>query len=61
MKSANPYVFIKNCKIEMEHYNKILGGEIKNVQLADEIEMFRGHEGKVLHAELHLGNSLIHF
>ncbi|WP_246943362.1 VOC family protein [Bacillus pinisoli] len=61
MKSANPYVFIEDCQAALEYYQYILGGEIKNIQLADEMEMFKGHEGKVLHAELHLGNSIIHF
>ncbi|MFC3039809.1 VOC family protein [Virgibacillus xinjiangensis] len=61
MKSANPYLFIENCRQEMDHYQKILGGEIKNVQFADGIAIFKGHEGKVLHGELHLGDSIIHF
>lgn len=45
----------------LNYYQEVLGGEIKNVQLADDVEMFKGHEGKCLHAELHLGNSIIHF
>ncbi|WP_308017603.1 VOC family protein [Alkalihalobacillus deserti] len=61
MKSANPYLFIENCKEEMKFYQGIFGGGIKNVQLADGIEMFKDHEDKILHAELHLGESVIHF
>lgn len=61
MKSANPYLFIGNCKEKLEYYQNLLGGEIKNVQLSDGIEMFKGQEGKILHAELHLGESVIHF
>lgn len=45
----------------MEYYQGIFGGEIKNVQQADDVEMFKEHKGKVLHAELHLGESVIHF
>ncbi|MBM7571511.1 VOC family protein [Aquibacillus albus] len=61
MKSVTPYLFIENCKEAMEYYQGIFDGEIKNVQLADGIEMFKGHEGKILHAELHLGESVVHF
>lgn len=61
MISANPYLVMENCKEAMAFYAEVLNGEIKNVQLADNIEMFKGHEGKVLHGELHVGNSIIHF
>ncbi|MBM7694190.1 PhnB protein [Peribacillus deserti] len=53
MKSASPYIFIDNCQQVMKHYQSLLGGEIKNVQNTE--------EGKCLHAELHLGVSVIHF
>ncbi|MFT0803065.1 VOC family protein [Bacillus swezeyi] len=61
MKSANPYLFIEDCKEAMAFYQKALDGDIQNVQLADGIEMFKGQEGKYSHAELHLGDSIIHF
>ncbi|MFJ7725109.1 VOC family protein [Neobacillus sp. NPDC097160] len=53
MKSASPYVFIDNCKEVMEFYQNLFGGEITNVQ--------KSGDGKCLHAELHLGSSIIHF
>ena len=61
MKSVNPYIILEKCKEALNDYHGILGGEIKNVQLADNVEMFKGYEGKYLHAELHVGNSVIHF
>jgi PhnB protein len=61
MISASTYIFIEDCKENLEYYQGIFGGEIKNVQLTDEVEMFKEHKGKVLHAELHLGESVIHF
>ncbi|WP_197969899.1 VOC family protein [Mesobacillus harenae] len=61
VKSVSPYIFIENCSEAMEFYKDALGGEIKKVQLADNIEQFKGHEGKVLHAELLVGDSVIHF
>jgi len=53
LKSANPYVFIENCLQVMEYYKNLLGGEITNIQKND--------NDKCLHAELHLGESIIHF
>ena len=53
MKSANPYVFIDNCLNVMEYYQGLFGGDIKNIQQTE--------DGKCLHAELHLGDSIIHF
>ncbi|MFK9091056.1 VOC family protein [Bacillus salipaludis] len=53
MKSASPYVFIDNCIEVMEYYQNLFGGEIRNVQ--------KSGDGKCLHAELQLGNSIIHF
>jgi PhnB protein len=53
MKSASPYVFIDNCQNVMEYYQSIFGGDITNIQNKD--------DGRCLHAELHLGDSIIHF
>lgn len=61
MKSIHPYLFVEPCLEAMQYYQSIFGGEIKNVQMADEVEMFKGHEGKCLHAELHIGEHVIHF
>ncbi|TWI58049.1 VOC family protein [Halalkalibacter nanhaiisediminis] len=61
MIKANPYLFVENCEEVIEYYRDILKGKIKNVQKADGMEAFKEHEGKYLHAELHLGESIIHF
>jgi len=62
MKQIFPHIRIANCKEEIEYYQSIFGGEIKNAQLADGIEMFKGHEGKYIHAELHMNeNCAIYF
>jgi len=53
LKNASPYIFVDNCLNVMEHYQSLFGGEITNVQKSD--------DGNCLHAELHLGNSIIHF
>lgn len=54
MKKIIPEIFTKECKAALEYYKGVFGGEIKNVQMADGKEMFKGHEGKVIHSELHI-------
>lgn len=62
MKKLVPHIRIENCKEAVEYYQKVFGGEIKNTQLSDGIEMFKGHEGKYIHAELHINeNCIIYF
>ncbi|MDP4089660.1 MAG: VOC family protein [Bacillota bacterium] len=54
MKSIIPEIYIENCKEALDFYKEVFGGEIKNLKLADGIEMFKGYEGKIIHAELHI-------
>lgn len=62
MKKVLPHIFIENCKEAIEYYRDVFGGEIKNTQLSDGMEMFKGQEGKYIHAELHMNeNSVIYF
>ncbi|MGE8203165.1 VOC family protein [Heyndrickxia sp. NPDC080065] len=56
MKKIVPHITIENCKEAIEFYQEVLHGEIQNTKLADGIEMFKGHEGKYIHAELHFPN-----
>ncbi|QQZ08881.1 VOC family protein [Heyndrickxia vini] len=56
MKRIIPHITIENCKEAIEYYAEVLNGEIGHTQLADGIEMFKGHEGKYIHAELHFPN-----
>ena len=59
MKSIIPSIYVENCKEALEFYKGVFGGELKNVQLADNIEMFKGHEGKIIHAELHINEGCV--
>jgi PhnB protein len=59
MKTMIPSIAVKNCKEALEFYKGIFGGEIKNAQLADDVEMFKGHEGKYIHAELHINHNCV--
>jgi PhnB protein len=59
MKKIIPHVTVAGCKEAIEYYQSILGGDIQRTQLADGIEMFKGHEGKYIHAELHFDNGFM--
>jgi PhnB protein len=59
MKRIVPHIVIENCKEAIEYYQEVFGGEIKNVQLSDGMEMFKGQEGKYIHAELHINSDCI--
>ncbi|MEW9677231.1 VOC family protein [Lentibacillus sp. L22] len=59
MKKLVPHIRIKNCKEAVNYYHQAFGGEIKNVQTSDGMEMFKGHEGKYIHAELHINDGCI--
>lgn len=59
MKKLTPHIYVEHCQAALDYYSQIFGGEIKNTQLADGIEMFKGHEGKLIHAELHINESCI--
>lgn len=54
MKRIIPEIYIENCKEALQYYKEVFGGEIQNLQMADGKEMFKGFEGKIIHAELHI-------
>lgn len=59
MKSIIPEIPVNNCKEALEFYKETFGGEIKNVQLADDKPMFKGLEGKIIHSELHINENCV--
>ncbi|MBB6216247.1 PhnB protein [Anaerosolibacter carboniphilus] len=59
MRKIIPEIYVQNCKEALAYYKEIFGGEIKNVQLADGKEMFKGFEGKIIHAELHINDDCV--
>lgn len=62
MKSIIANIAVENCKDALDFYKLTFGGEIKMVKVADNGEMFRGHEGKIMHSELHIDkNCIIYF
>ncbi len=61
MKKVIPNIKVTNCKEALDFYKEVFGGQIKNVQLADGKEMFKGHEGKIIHAEMHVNSDCIFY
>ena len=59
MKRIIPNIVINNCSEALEFYKEIFGGEIKNHQLADGKEMFKGFEGKIVHSELWINDDCV--
>ena len=59
MKKLIPHIYLEHCQSALDYYSKNFGGVIKNTQLADGLAMFKGHEGKLMHAELHITASCI--
>ena len=52
MVSVSPYIVIDQVQESIEYYQSVFGGEMKKLN---------EHNGKLLHAELHIGQTLIHF
>lgn len=59
MKKIIPHISINNCQEALEYYTGIFGGEIKNTQTGAGMEMFKGHEDKLIHAELHINEDCV--
>lgn len=59
MKQIIPEIYIKNCREALGFYLKVFGGEIKNIQLSDDLPLFRDMKGKVIHSELHVNSKCV--
>lgn len=59
MKSIIANIAVDNCEEALQYYKNIFGGEINNIQKADGVEMFKGHEGKLIHSELHINEQCV--
>lgn len=62
MKQIIPEIYVKECADALEFYRQLFGGEVKNLQLSDNLPAFRGMRGKVIHSELHVtGRCVLYF
>lgn len=56
-----PALEVDNCKEAIEFYRNVFGGEIRDVMTGSVDEMFKGHESKIIHAELHVNDTCLMF
>ena len=61
MKQIVPEIYVRDCAEALGFYKDTFGGEIKNLQMSDDMEMFKEHKHKVVHAELHVNNKCIFY
>lgn len=61
MKQVIPEIYIKNCREALDFYRRLFGGEIKNLQLSDDLPMFSKMKGKVVHSELHVNGRCVFY
>ena len=54
MKQIIPEVYVKDAINALDFYKDLFGGKVKNLQLSDQLPMFKDQPGKVVHAELHI-------
>lgn len=54
MKQVIPEIYIADCRKALDFYSGLFGGEIKNLQMSDDNELFADMPGKVIHSELHV-------
>ena len=54
MKQIIPEVYVKDAQNALTFYEELFGGRVKNLQMSDELKMFKDQKGKVVHAELHI-------
>ena len=61
MKAIIPEVYVKDCMNALDLYISAFGGEIKNLQISDNMEMFKKYKGKVIHSELHVNSRCVFY
>lgn len=61
MKQIIPEVYVKDCQNALTFYKELFGGEVKNLQLSDNIPAFKEMKGKVIHSELHVNNKCVFY
>lgn len=62
MQSAQAYIYLKNCKENIKWYAEIFQGRLQNIQYADENKKpCREESAYILHGELVIGDSVIHY
>jgi len=61
VKAIVPEVYVSDCRTALDFYQEIFGGEIRNLQVSDNLEMFKKYENKIIHSELHVSSRCIFY
>lgn len=61
MKQVVPEIYILDCKKALGYYKELFGGEVRNLQMSDDNDLFRDTPGRVVHAELHVNSRCIFY
>lgn len=61
MKQVIPEIYVSDCRNALEFYREVFGGEIKNLQMSDNMELFQDWHGKVIHSELHVNSRCVFY
>ena len=61
MRQIVPEIYVKDCSRALQFYQNIFGGEIKNLQMSDDMEMFKKLKNKVIHSELHINSKCVFY
>lgn len=61
MKQIIPEIYVRDCKTALEFYKKLFGGKIKNLQMSDNLPLFKDNPGKVVHSELHINSRCVFY
>lgn len=59
MRQVIPEIYVRDCRKALDFYLDVFGGEIKNLQMSDNMEVFSDLHGKVIHSELHVNGSCV--
>lgn len=61
MKQVIPEIYIKDCLSALDFYKATFGGQVKNLQMSDDNQMFSDIKGKVIHSELHVNSECVFY
>lgn len=61
MKQIIPEIYVNDCSKALGFYQELFGGEIRNLQMSDDMELFQDMKGKVIHSELHVNSRCVFY
>jgi len=61
LKQVIPEIYVRDCKNALSFYQDTFGGEIKNLQMSEDLPFFQDQPGKVVHSELHVNGRCVFY